>query len=97
MMEQVKQSVPSSMVPSEALEAWTLLMGMSSGHSQLKQTLTVLSLYRNVLIYDRICLLALKPKEFVYAMKQSLLGPNKDLPFDFNQFKTRNDFEEFHY
>ena len=39
MVEQVKQSVPSSMAPSEALEAWTLLMGMGPGHSQLKQTL----------------------------------------------------------
>jgi len=39
MMEQLKQSVTPSMVPSEPLEAWTLLMGMGAGHSQLKQTL----------------------------------------------------------
>ena len=35
MIEQVRQSVPKAMAPSEELEAWTLLMGMSSGHSQL--------------------------------------------------------------
>ena len=39
MMEQLKQSVTKEMVPSEPLEAWTLLMGMGAGHSQLKQTL----------------------------------------------------------
>jgi len=39
MMDQIKQSVPSSMIPSEELEAWALLMGMGAGHSQLKQTL----------------------------------------------------------
>jgi len=37
-MEQVKQSLPADMI-SEELEAWTLLVGMSSSHSQLKQTL----------------------------------------------------------
>ena len=39
MMEQLKQSVTPSMVPSEPLEAWALLMGMGAGHSQLRQTL----------------------------------------------------------
>jgi len=38
MMEQVRQSVPSSMIPNEELEAWILLMGTSIKFSQLKQT-----------------------------------------------------------
>jgi len=38
MMEQIKQSLPDDMI-SEELEAWALLVGMSSSHSQLKQTL----------------------------------------------------------
>jgi len=38
MMEQVRQSVPSSMIPNEELEGWILLMGTSNKYSQLKQT-----------------------------------------------------------
>ena len=51
--------------------------------------LNLLFMYRKVSTHSRICLLALKPKEFIYSMKQSVLRPNNDLTGynEFSEFK----------